>query len=61
MKEDQQLLQRVLTISQKRPEINLPKLIDKNEFSNKPRSMLSIDGKIYLVQRKATHTTEKSV
>ena len=53
LKEDKQLLQCVLTILQKRPEINLPKLIGKNEFSNIPRSMFSIEtARFYLVQRK---------
>ena len=46
LKEDRQLLQCVLTILQKRPEINFPKLIGKNEFSNIPGSMFSIDDKI---------------
>ena len=53
LKEDKQLLQRVLTISQKRPEINLPKLIGENEFSNIPRSMFSIDGKILPCTKKS--------
>ena len=43
---DKHLLQRVLTISQKRPEANLPKLIGENEFSNITRSMFSIDRKM---------------
>ena len=34
LKEDKQFLQRVLTISQKRPQINLPKLIGESEFPN---------------------------
>ena len=63
LKEDKQLLQRVLTISQKRSEINLPKLIGENEFSNIPRSMFSTDGKILLCtkQNQILHTIEKSV
>ena len=61
LKEDKQLVQRVLTISQKRPEINLPKLIGENEFSNIPRSMFSIDGKIFPCKKKSQilHTIEK--
>ena len=55
LKEDKQLLQRVLTISQKHPNINLPKSIGENEFSNIPRSMFSIDGKFFLVKRKAKY------
>ena len=63
LKEDKQLLQRVLTILQKRPKINLPKLIGENEFSNIPRSMFSIDGKILPCTKKSQilHTIEKSV
>ena len=63
LKEDKQLLQRVLTVSQKRPEINLPKLIGENEFSNIPRSMFSIDSKILPCIKKSQilHTIEKSV
>ena len=63
LKEDKQLLQRVLTISQKHPEISLPKLIGENEFSNIPRSMFSIDGKILPCTNKSQilHTIEKSV
>ena len=55
LKEDKQLLQRVLTISQKCLEINLPKLIGENEFLNMPRSMFSIDGKILLCIKKAKY------
>ena len=63
LKEDKQLLQRVLTILQKRPEINLPKLIGENEFSNIPHLMFSIDGKILLCTNKSQilHTIEISV
>ena len=61
--EDEQLLQRVLEISQKPPETNLPKLIGENEFSNIRRSMFSIDGKIlsYIKKSQILHTIEKSV
>ena len=61
--EDKQLLQCVLTISQKCREINLPKLVGKNEFSNIPCSMFSIDGKILprTMKSQILHTTEKSV
>ena len=34
LKDEEQLLQHLLTISQKRPEINLPQLIGEKEFSN---------------------------
>ena len=63
LKEDEQLLQRVLAISQKSPELNLPKLIGENEFSNIRRSMFSIDGKIlsYIKKSQILHTIEKSV
>ena len=63
LKEDEQLSQRVLTISQKRPEINLPKLTGENEFLNIPHSMLSIDGKILPCTKKSQilHTIEKTV
>ena len=63
LKEDKQFLQRVLTISQKRPQINLPKLIGESEFPNIPRLMFSIDGKILPCTKKSQilHTIEKSV
>ena len=53
----------LLTILQKCPEINLPKLIGKNEFSNISRSMFSIDSKILRCTKKSQilHTIEKSV
>ena len=53
----------LLTILQKCPEINLPKLIGENEFSNISRSMFSIDGKILRCTKKSQilHTIEKSV
>ena len=53
LKEDKQLLQRVLAISQKRPKLNLPKLISENEFSNIPCSMFSIDRKILPCTKKS--------
>ena len=46
LKEDRSLLQRILVISQKRPEIDLPNLIGKYEFSITPRSLFSFDGKL---------------
>ena len=57
------MLQHVLTILQKRPEINLPKFIGENEFSNIPRSMFNIDGKILPCTKKSEilHTVEKPV
>ena len=55
LKEHKQLLQRVFATSQKRSEINLTKLIGKNEFSNIPRSMFSIDGKVLPCIRKAKY------
>ena len=60
---DKHLLQRVLTISQKRPEANLPKLIGENEFSKITRSMFSIDGKMLPRTKKSQilHTIEESV
>ena len=63
LKEDKPLLQRVLTILQKHPEINLPKLIGENEFSNIPRLMFSIGGKILPCTNKSQilHTIEISV
>ena len=63
LKEDKELLQHVLTILQKRPEINLPKFIGENEFSNIPRSMFNIDGKILPCTKKSEilHTVEKPV
>ena len=44
LKEDRSLMQRILMISQKRPEIDLPNLIGKYEFSITPRSLFSFDG-----------------
>ena len=63
LKEHKQLLQRVFAASQKRPEINLTKLIGENEFSNIPRSMFSIDGKVLPFTKKSQilDTIEKSV
>ena len=57
------MLQRVFATSLKRPEINLPKLIAENEFSNIPRSMVSIDSKVLPCAKKnqILHTIEKSV
>ena len=50
-------------MSQKRPEINLPKLIGENEFPNIPRSMFSIEDKILPCTNKSRilHPLEKSV
>ena len=46
LKEDRALMQRILIVSQKRPEIDLTKLIGQYEFSVVPRSLFSFDGKL---------------
>ena len=62
LKEHKQLLQRVFATSQN-PEINFPKLIAENEFSNIRRSMFSIEGKVLPCTKKSQilHIIEKSV
>jgi len=47
LKEDRSLMQRILVISQKRPQLDLPKLVGQYEFSIVPRSLFSFDGKLH--------------
>ena len=54
LKEDRSLMQRILVISQKRPEIDLPNLIGKYEFSITPRSLFSFDGKLLPCNNKSS-------
>ena len=60
LKEDRPLMQRILVIPQKRPEIDLPNLIGKYEFSITPRSLFSFDGKFLFCddKRSVMHAIE---
>lgn len=62
LKEDQSLMQQILVISQKCPELDLPGMLGRYEFSNAPRSLFSFDRKLHPCtdKSKLVHLIEKA-